>query len=62
MTIIKTEEWEIYVVVNKRFNLLFGTIGEENIRQTGFGNIFALTIYNFYYINGWIESRDAIGC
>lgn len=27
----KTEEGEVYVVVNKRFELFFGAIGEEDV-------------------------------
>ena len=31
VAIIKTEEGEVYVVVNKRFELFFGTISEEDV-------------------------------
>ena len=31
VTIVKTKEWEIYVVVNKGFELFFGTVGEEDV-------------------------------
>lgn len=27
----KTKEWEVYVVVNERFELFFGTVGEEDV-------------------------------
>jgi len=31
VAIIKTKEWEVYVVVNERFELFFGTVGEEDV-------------------------------
>ena len=31
VTIVKTKEWEIYIVVNKGFELFFGTVGEEDV-------------------------------
>ena len=31
VAIIKAEKWEVYVVVNKRFELFFGAVGEEEV-------------------------------
>ena len=31
MVIIETKEWEVYVIVNKKFELFFCSVGEEDI-------------------------------